>query len=119
MKKIVLIDDYKDYIEKLQQYIEFKTAAKCITFTDPVMALRYLTQNKDIDILITDFEMPRFNGLEVARELIRKKLFNIRIIVNSSYTENELQQKVNQYNLTGKVEVVSKGNFEKILNYIL
>lgn len=119
MKKIVLVDDYQDYVENLKVYIEFKTDAKCITFTDPVMALRYLTQNKDIDILITDFEMPRFNGLEVARELIRKKLFNIRIIVNSSYTENELKQKVNQYNLTGKVKVVSKGNFEQLLNCIL
>jgi len=119
VKKIVLVDDYKEYVEELKEYIEFKTAAKCITFTDSAMALRYLTQNKDTDILITDFEMPRFNGLEVARELIRKKLFNIRIIVNSSYTEKELQQKVNQYNLTGRVEVVCKGNFDKLLNCIL
>lgn len=61
--------------------------AKVYTAKDADEGLNLFSTN-DIDIVITDIEMPRMNGLEMAR-IIRKQKHDVPIIVMTGYIENQ------------------------------
>jgi two-component system LytT family response regulator len=65
----VIIDDEplaRDVIESFTKEIPFLSVAA--TFEDPVEALLYL-KDHPIDIIFSDIEMPKLNGLELAHAL--------------------------------------------------
>jgi len=115
MKKMVLVDDYLEFAENLKEFIERFNDAQCVTFSNPIHALSYISKNKNIDIVITDYQMPQMNGLELAQRLIEQNL-KIRIIVCSGEDKATLEKYCEKYNLDGKVEITTKGNMEFMKN---
>lgn len=114
-KKIVLVDDYVDFAETLAEFIANSNDARCVTFSNPLDALSYISNQNDIDMLITDYEMPRMNGFELAKEVINLKP-NIKIIVNSGHDKKSLEIVRSKYSLEDKVEVTAKSNMEYYKN---
>ena len=58
---------------------------KILEAKDGIQALKILTANRDIKIILTDYEMPNMNGLELIKEVrLKKSRDEIPIIVISS-----------------------------------
>lgn len=59
--EILIVDDEKNILEVITQYIQAITPDVRITaLTDPLAARSFLSQNT-VDVLITDYRMPQLN----------------------------------------------------------
>ncbi len=58
-------------------------------------ALELIEQNRDIDIIVTDINMPVMNGLKMIEEL-KKRGFNIPVIIMSAHTETDFINKAKE-----------------------
>ena len=67
-------------------------------------ALTILSEDKDIDLLITDISLPGMNGIELGR-LARKLNPTIKIILITSYDVNNYIQAIKEYEMT---QVITK-----------
>ena len=91
-KSILIVDD-----SKTAMLINLKLIKKCYPFTeiitarDGVEALQKLEENKKIKLILTDYEMPNMNGMDLIKN-IRKKhdLDKIIIIAISSVSEKHV-----------------------------
>lgn len=111
MRKVVYVDDYQDFAKEMGEFVSRFNNAECVTFNNPLEALSYLLENQDVDILITDYEMPQMNGFELAQKLIKEDC-KVRIIVSSGHDVRTLENIRKQYGLDGKIEVNTKTNIE-------
>lgn len=116
MKRIVLVDDNETLIETLKDFIMLYNDANCVTFSNPLDALSYIPNN-DVDILITDYQMPGMHGFELAQQLIKKNV-TTRIILYSGYDEESLKNLQKKYGLEGKIEIAIKGDLEFVKHLV-
>ena len=105
MKKIIVVDDYKDFADVVREYIESKTKQKCIAFYDSVEALKNINNEKDIDVLVTDYQMPKMDGFELAKEVIRK-FPNMKIVIWSGHGRITLEEIKRKHNLGDEIKVL-------------
>lgn len=70
MKNIVLIDDENDILEIIKSSLELIISEHICyhTFSDPIQAVRFIQEN-EVDIVITDLNMSKLNGVEVYQKL--------------------------------------------------
>jgi two-component system nitrate/nitrite response regulator NarL len=64
--KLVLVDDHRILIEGIRALLD-STHQVAGIFTEPDKALAFV-KNNEIDLLITDYEMPGMNGIELFVE---------------------------------------------------
>lgn len=114
-KNIVLVDDYVEFLEILSEFIEKSNNAKCITFSNPCDALSCISSLENVDLVITDYEMPRMNGFELSCELLKLNP-TLKIIIHSGNDEKYLKAIRSKYNLDDKVEITTKSNLEYYKN---
>ena len=116
MKKIIVVDDFKDFADVVRDYIKGTTKQEVLAFYNPKKVLEYLENNKDIDILISDYEMPGMNGFELAKKVI--EIFpNIKIIIWSGHDKSTLKNENENYNLN--VKFLSKSDCNEVVEYII
>lgn len=85
MIRVGLVDDRDTDLEKLETIVHRKENIEVIFSTkDPEDALRLLKTEK-IDILITDIEMPKLSGYELA-DIIHTHGLNIHVIFVTGYS---------------------------------
>lgn len=87
--RIVIVDDDKNFSEKAAEIVqsffdEIKEAVSVRRHVDGNMLLDELKLNKSYDIYFLDVEMPKVNGLDLARE-IRSMDVDADIIFLSAY----------------------------------
>jgi len=99
--KLLLVDDEKPIRDKLKNNVDWqKEGYQAFTAADGEAALEII-KKKDIDILVTDIQMPKISGMNLI-EKSRKINEELKIIVISGYAEFEYAQKsirfgVNEY----------------------
>lgn len=92
MKKVVVVDDNKMFLETLKDFIEgMNKDFKCITFSNPNDALQYAINEKEIFAVVSDYEMPQMNGLTLAKRII-EALPTTKVIVMSGHDTNFLRK---------------------------
>jgi CheY-like chemotaxis protein len=69
--KLLFVEDEDDLLSIISEALE-KLSADFFTASNGVEALEILEQNQDIDIVITDINMPYMNGLEMIKKNKRK-----------------------------------------------
>lgn len=91
----LIVDDHVSTAEFLGLLLEqtYKNIDVTIKY-DGFEALDVITQT-DVDVIITDYNMPGMDGLELV-ESIRKLSPNTQIIVSSAYTKESLKQLITQ-----------------------
>jgi diguanylate cyclase (GGDEF)-like protein len=91
-KPILIVDDSKTAL-----LINMKLIKKCYPFTDILTAtngeeaLQKISEHKNIKLILTDYEMPKMNGLQLIRNI--RKEYNIDdkiIIAISSVSEKHI-----------------------------
>ena len=87
--KIVIIDDHKIFGEGFCSLLEANGFIVKRVFQDPILALNYFEKNKEIDIVFTDINMPKVNGINLIKK-IKKINFNIKVIMMSMYSEKSI-----------------------------
>ncbi|BBX76179.1 response regulator [Mycobacterium shinjukuense] len=87
--RLLVVDDEED-IEALFKgrfRKELRSGEYELTFsTDPVQALEMITENPDLEVLVTDLNMPQMNGLELLAE-VAKLQRPLKTIVLTAYND--------------------------------
>jgi YesN/AraC family two-component response regulator len=94
--EVVVVDDEEQITELLKTFIQCITQEIHVhTFNDSVVAKDFITNNL-VDVLITDYKMPRFDGLqlmEAAAPAARK-------VMISGYVSEIAEEKLQRLNAT-------------------
>lgn len=94
-KKIMVIDDNKEFLEELQELLNL-TGYDTAAFTNGTSALRMVSKIKP-DVILLDLKLGKKSGFHVASELKRfRKTANIPIIgMTGFYVEKEHAKRMN------------------------
>ena len=87
--KIVIIDDHKIFGEGFCSLLEANGFIVKRVFQDPILALNYFEKNNKIDIVFTDINMPKINGIDLI-EKIKKINTNFKVVMMSMYSEKSI-----------------------------
>ncbi len=95
-----LLSQYKEFLEKNNhEVITTTNGEECLLAYRKVYEKWFKEKDEDsspdspFDALILDYQMPKKNGLEAAKEII-SIVPNQRIIFASAYVENTLQESI-------------------------
>lgn len=91
VKRVVLADDNKAVREEIKRLLSRVNDIQVIGEAEDGSKAIELVSTLNPDVLLLDVEMPKMNGVEVAREMKRKKI-NTPILVLSTYDDPEYIQ---------------------------
>lgn len=98
MYKCIIIDDEPHAIEGLKGYIsQMPTLQLLATYTDPLLALKEIQSLSGIDLIFVDVDMPKINGLELAKEIRSKTKKLIFTTAHTKYAFEAFQVKADAY----------------------
>ena len=115
--KVLIIDDSSLARQTLTQVLETDPEIKVIgTASDPIVAVHML-QNERPDVIISDIEMARMDGLTFLRKM-NETIDPIPIVICSSLTGSDSPEAIKAYEL-GACEVILKPSFQtkKFIEY--
>lgn len=92
--KILFVEDENDLIEIIVDTLK-KLDADYLTASNGKEALAIIEKNMDIDIIVTDINMPVMNGLVFIKEL-KDRNISIPIIIMSAHTEVDYIEKAKE-----------------------
>jgi YesN/AraC family two-component response regulator len=94
--EVVVVDDEEQITELLKTFIQCITQEiRVHTFNDSVVARDFIAKNP-IDVLITDYKMPRYDGLQ----LMESTPTPVRKIMISGYVSEIAEEKLQKLNAT-------------------
>jgi YesN/AraC family two-component response regulator len=94
--EVVVVDDEEQITELLKTFIQCITQEiRVHTFNDSVDAREYIAKNP-VDVLITDYKMPRYDGLQ----LMESTPSPVRKIMISGYVSEIAEEKLQKLNAT-------------------
>lgn len=93
--KLLFVEDEKDLLLIISDALS-KLEADFLIANNGIEALEIIEKNSDIDVVITDINMPLMSGLEMI-EVMNKKNINIPVIIMSAHTEEEFISKAKEY----------------------
>jgi len=84
-KKIVLVDDHPIVLNGLKAMLEsFENYEVVAALSNPLLVFDYL-KSFEIDIFITDLEMPEMNGMDLIKKV--KETFKGKVVVLTMHSE--------------------------------
>jgi signal transduction histidine kinase/CheY-like chemotaxis protein len=102
-EKIILLADDEPMLSDLLAELLESNGYNVIKVSSGDEVLKVLTEEIKVDLAIVDYNMPGLNGLETIAE-IRKREFNIPIILSSGSLKLEEEGELDHYNINSKVE---------------
>ncbi len=114
IKKILIIDDEKDLLELLTEVL--KSIAEVIFACENGEEALSVIEKESPDIIVSDYHMPKLNGLELLKSLNEQNL-KIPVIWTTGHAKSDLQ--AHAWNL-GVYEILEKPfDLETLKRYIL
>ncbi|PIE58173.1 MAG: hypothetical protein CSA33_04485 [Desulfobulbus propionicus] len=96
MKKVLIVDDDQSFLLSLQDGLSVhENTYRIITATNGIEATRYL-QEEEIDLLVTDLEMPEMNGFELIAWVSRNRP-SLPVVIMTAFGTSEIESQVAQY----------------------
>lgn len=87
-KAIAIIDDEVDLVTLFREALEMEGLQIC-TFTDSIEAYNKLQHDLgEYSLVISDFRMPRMNGIELCTKLMSIN-YQLKVILMSAYHDIE------------------------------
>lgn len=116
MKKIIIVDDNANFVDMVREYIENFTQKEAIVFHTPDKVLDYINNHKDVELLISDYEMPKMNGFDLAKQVL-ENIPDVKIIIWSGHDKSALKKVNEEYNIDAKF--LSKSGIKDVVKLIL
>ena len=98
--KVLLADDHKVVRQGLRALLEAETDIAIVGEADDGRQAVRLAVNAKPDVVVIDVAMPSMNGLEATRQII-KELPKTRVLVLSSYSDDEYVRQVTEAGAAG------------------
>lgn len=95
----ILIVEDEEYAKELLKTILSESFTNIFTASNGLKALDIVKNNK-IDVIVTDIEMPKMNGIEMAKEIKKTNPF-IHIIASTAYDNQDLLKELINLNFDG------------------
>lgn len=96
-ENVLIVEDSNTISNQIRQILE-KLLLKVTIVEDGVKALEILNQEKNFSLIISDYEMPNLDGLELTRKIRALNSYkNSPIIIVTKSNENELKTKFYKY----------------------
>ena len=115
MKNVVIVDDYLDFAKTLADFIEKKDEISCEAIGNPIDAYHHISEEGNVDLVITDYEMPIMNGFDLAYMLLADNP-DLRIIIMSGHGKKHLEKVAVEREMSGKIEVTDKDDMKLFNN---
>jgi len=112
--KILFVEDEKDIIEIISDTL-FRLDVKFEVASNGKEGLKKLQQNPDINLIVTDINMPVMNGLDMLKA-IRDKNINTTCIIMSAHTEKEYKTRAKDLDV--KHYIVKPFDFIEFLDIV-
>lgn len=110
--EVVIVDDEIQITDLLKTFFQCSAKNSNIhTFNDSEKALGYIKNNK-IDVLITDYKMPKYNGVQ----LIEAVPSNVKKILISGYVSEIAEERLTKLNADFFEKPVPMRALEKIIH---
>ncbi|MDD3149335.1 MAG: response regulator [Candidatus Gastranaerophilales bacterium] len=100
--KLLCVDDQPDILEMYKFALEELGPYECILAHNGYEALEILTKRADIDLILTDIEMPILRGDQLINELEQKNISLKTIVISDSYLKKGLHEKENVFAILDK-----------------
>ncbi|QXU43261.1 LytTR family DNA-binding domain-containing protein [Pedobacter sp. D749] len=99
MQTSIVVDDDYSSLELISEYIDLQPNIKLIkTFSDPLLGLKAINELlKPVDILFLDVEMPKMNGIELAKLTKHKARKLIFTSAHTKYAFDSYEVQANAY----------------------
>ena len=98
--KIIIIDDHQIFGEGFCSLLESNNYNVTRVFQDPVKALNYLKISNKVDVVFSDINMPKIDGISLIDKI--KKINNkIKVIIISMYSEKSIINEAFKRNADG------------------
>lgn len=110
VKNIVVVDDNMQFAQTLIEFLRKPNKSECIAYTSPIAVKKHFADSQ-VDILVTDYEMPEMTGCELAKEIL-EKYPSTRVIIMSGHDTKYLEEICKKHGIHGKVETVCKSDIE-------
>lgn len=100
MYKAIIVDDEPKAAKLLELYISQTVYGFEVIhiFKDGTEAVKYLTENTDVNVVLTDIKMPYMSGVELAR-YINETSPDIRVVLVSAFADFAYAKQAMQYNV--------------------
>jgi len=99
MKKVLIVEDDKELINKYTEYFKNDNSIQIVKIlNDGRKAIDFIELNKEFDLIILDLVLPYADGFEVL-DYLRKNNIKKRVIVTSAFKSNEVIRKAQEYNI--------------------
>lgn len=95
---VLLVDDEDMVITSIRAYLMLETEYQVQGFTSPEEAVRYL-DNHPIDVVISDFLMPRMNGLEMLAASKARQPEAARVLLTGHADKQSAIKAINEVGL--------------------
>jgi len=99
---VLLVDDEDFILESVAEMLE-TLGFNAITANNGKEALKIYSDGKDIDLVILDLTMPEMGGEECFNGLLNYDP-NIRVIISSGYSEEDIQRKFSGMGIVGFIQ---------------
>ena len=111
MKKIIVVDYSLNYAETLKDFLAASENVECTAFTYPYAVLRQITNDRNVDIVIAEYQMPEMNGFELADKILKLNP-DIRMIVMNNKGLDYLRKRRKENKVCGRVELIAKNEVD-------
>ncbi len=95
--KLLFVEDEKDLLSIISGALT-KLQANFLTASNGLEALKVIEQNPDIDVIVTDINMPYMNGLDMIK-ILKDKGNTTPIVIMSAHTEMEYVDRAKEYGI--------------------
>jgi DNA-binding NtrC family response regulator len=95
---IVVIDDEQMVVTSIKAFLELDAEFDVHTFTDPVESVKFF-ESHQVDVAVSDYRMPRMNGLQLLKHLKEIQPESSRVLLTSHGDANSAIEAINQVSL--------------------
>ncbi len=96
--RILLVDDEEMVITSIRAYLSLETDYEILAHTKPEEALRRLDDGP-IDVIVTDYLMPRVTGLQLLAEAKKKQPEAARVLLTGHADKQSAIEAINEVGL--------------------
>ncbi|MBQ47213.1 MAG: hypothetical protein CMP10_07070 [Zetaproteobacteria bacterium] len=100
MAKILIVDDSSTIILQLEHFLE-GAGYEVVVARDGTEGIEKLEEHDNIDLVLSDINMPKMNGFEMVKEMTTKK--NVKVFMLSTEGDSRMIKKAKEAGAKGYI----------------